>query len=246
MIELLQQVGLLEADGAHKDLEFTRRDGTCGVVRRQVNLADAGSPPPPTVPLVVQASRWDVVKDMRGVMAGFADAVARATDAHLLLAGPETGGVDDDPEAAAVLADCYAAWQRLPAPIRRRIHLASVPMVDPGEAAMIVNALQRHATVVVQKSLAEGFGLTVTEAMWKGRPVVASRVGGIVDQVISGRTGWLVDPQDLDEYGRRLRALLDDPATAGAMGEAGRERATQEYLADRHLEQWATLFERLC
>ena len=178
-------------------------------------------------------------------MAGFADTVAEETDAHLMLAGPETGGVDDDPEAAAVLADCYATWQRLPEPIRRRIHLASVPMVDPGEAATIVNALQRHATIVVQKSLAEGFGLTVTEAMWKARPVVASRVGGILDQVISGRTGWLVDPRDLDDYGGRLRALLDDPPTATTMGRAGRDRATQEYLADRHLEQWATLFERL-
>ena len=222
---LLQTVGLLGADGLAPDLTFTRRDGTRGVVRRHVDLCQTGPPPPPTVPLVVQASRWDPVKDMHGVMIGFANCVAPTTDAHLVLAGPETGGVDDDPEAATVLAACRSAWTQLPASIRARIHLASVPMDDLGEAATIVNALQRHASIVVQKSLAEGFGLTVTEAMWKARPVVASRVGGIVDQVINGETGWLVDPRDPTDYGTRVRALLDDPATAAAMGEAGHERA---------------------
>ena len=118
-------------------------------------------------------------------------------------------------------------------------------MTDGDEAATIVNALQRHATVVVQKSLAEGFGLTVTEAMWKSRPVVASAVGGIVDQVVSGQTGWLVNPEDLIVCGNRIRALLDDPATASTMGAAAHERAVSEFLADRHLEQWAALFERL-
>ena len=183
---------------------------------------------------------------MRGVMTGFAECVAETSDAHLMLAGPETGGVDDDPEAAAVLAECRAAWTRLPVSIRRRVHLATVPMDDSGEAATIVNALQRHARIVVQKSLAEGFGLTVTEAMWKARPVVASRVGGIVDQVVSGETGWLVDPHDLALFGNRLCALLDDPESAIAMGAAGHKRACGEYLADRHLEQWAKLFEALC
>jgi trehalose synthase len=182
---------------------------------------------------------------MHGVMIGFAECIARNTDAHLMLAGPEADGVDDDPEAGSVLAECRAAWSQLPASIRDRIHLASVPMDDLGEAAIIVNALQRHAAVIVQKSFAEGFGLTVTEAMWKARPVVASRVGGIVDQVIDGETGWLVDPHDPSDYGNRVRTLLNDQATAAAMGDAGRERATHEYLADRHLEQWASLFERL-
>ena len=124
---------------------------------------------------------------------------------------------------------------RLPGSIRDRIHLVCVPMTDGDEAATIVNALQRHATVVVQKSLAEGFGLTVTEAMWKSRPVVASAVGGIVDQVVSGQTGWLVNPEDLIVCGNRIRALLDDPATASTMGAAAHERAVSEFLADRHL-----------
>ena len=89
------------------------------------------------------------------------------TDAHLVLAGPDVSGVTDDPEGAAVLIECRERWRSLPESMRGRVHLASLPMDDVDENAMIVNALQRHAAVVVQKSLVEGFGLTVTEAMWK-------------------------------------------------------------------------------
>ena len=117
-------------------------------------------------------------------------------------------------------------------------------MADGDEAATVVNALQRHAAVVVQKSLAEGFGLTVTEAMWKARPVVGSRVGGIVDQIISGETGWLVDAHDLEQFAQAVCALLGDENAARGMGAAGRDRAAAEFLGDRHLEQWAQLFER--
>ena len=92
----------------------------------------------------------------------------------------------DDPEAAAVYEDCIARWRKLPHAIRGRVHLACIPLADPDENAAIVNALQRHASVVVQKSVAEGFGLTVAEAMWKSRPIVASAVGGIRDQITDG------------------------------------------------------------
>lgn len=118
-------------------------------------------------------------------------------------------------------------------------------MADPDEAAAIVNALQRQATVVVQKSFAEGFGLTVAEAMWKRRPVVGSAVGGIVDQIVSGETGWLVrDPADLDEYAHAVGGLLADRAEASRMGERGYDRARSYFLADRHLEQWGELLAR--
>jgi len=242
---LLQDVGLLAEDGAHRPMPFVRRDGTRGAVTCLVDLNDTGPAPPLGVPVVLQASRWDRMKDMPGVMVGFADSAATTTDAHLILAGPATDGVDDDPEANAVLRDCRAEWARLPSPIRARVHLACVPMTDADEAATIVNALQRHATVVVQKSLAEGFGLTVTEAMWKSRPVVASAVGGLADQVVPGQTGWLVEPNDLALYGSALCSLLSDPEAATAMGVAGYKRAVDEFLADRHLEQWATVFEKL-
>jgi trehalose synthase len=244
-IRILQQVGLLSHDNAPRH-EFMRRDGTRGRLRGTVDLVGTGHPPAPDVPIVLQASRWDALKDMLGVMLGFADRLPRLGDAHLILAGPEAIGVTDDPEAGMVLAECRAMWHKLSASVRERVHLACVPMADVDEAAAIVNALQRHATVVVQKSLAEGFGLTVAEAMWKRRPVVGSAVGGIIDQIVSGETGWLLDdPRDLDQYGEAIERLLNDRAGADRMGENGQARAQHQFLADRHLAQWAEVFARV-
>jgi trehalose synthase len=119
-------------------------------------------------------------------------------------------------------------------------------MADPDEAASIVNALQRHASVVVQKSLAEGFGLTVAEAMWKGRPIVASAVGGIVDQIVDGVHGLLVeDPRDLRVFGTAVETLLRDRTEAERLAENARGRAGAEFLGDRHLEQYGRLLEQL-
>ena len=126
------------------------------------------------------------------------------------------------------------------------MHLANLPMEDAGENAAIVNALQRHATIVVQKSLAEGFGLTVAEAMWKARPVVASGIGGIQDQIENGRSGILLaDPTDLAAYGAALVRLLHDPAGAERMGVAAHERVREQFLNMRHLIQYEHLFETL-
>ena len=113
-------------------------------------------------------------------------------------------------------------------------------MHDPDEAAAIVNALQRHASVVVQKSLAEGFGLTVAEAMWKSRPVVGSAVGGITDQIVDGEHGLLIeDPRDLEGFGAAVERLLRDPNEAKRLGHNARERALSEFLGDRHLARYA-------
>ena len=108
----------------------------------------------------------------------------------------------------------------------------------------MVNAVQRHAAVVVQKSLAEGFGLTVAEAMWKARPVVASAVGGIQDQVVDGENGSLLrDPADLTAFGAAVRTLLVDPVGAARCGEAARERVREMFLPDRQLTDWAHVLE---
>jgi trehalose synthase len=126
------------------------------------------------------------------------------------------------------------------------LHLACIPMADPDENAAIVNAIQRHASVVVQKSLAEGFGLTVAEAMWKRRPVVASAVGGIVDQIEDGTHGLLVqDPADLRAFGAAVESLLRDRAVAAQLAENAHRRMADEFLGDRHLEQYGRLFEQL-
>ena len=247
---VLARVGLVAGPDPDGPVRFTRRDGTTGEVRRRRpgELLLDTAPPPMDAPLAVQVSRWDRLKDMAGVMEGFARAVSGADlpSSHLVLAGPEVSGVDDDPEGAAVLTECRERWARLPVPLRARVHLASIPMEDVDENAVIVNALQRHAAVVVQKSLVEGFGLTVTEAMWKGRAVVASRVGGIQDQITHGRDGLLVDdPHDLDEFARVLRGVMSDEALAGRLGMAARDRVLLEFLGDRHLGQYVDLFEAL-
>ena len=119
-------------------------------------------------------------------------------------------------------------------------------MEDFEENAVIVNALQRGADVVVQKSLAEGFGLTVAEAMWKRRPVVASRIGGIQDQIEHGVSGLLLDdPPTLDAYGAAVLELLGAPERAAAMGEAAHERVRERFLGTHSLLDYLALFERL-
>jgi trehalose synthase len=115
-------------------------------------------------------------------------------------------------------------------------------VADPEENAAMVNAMQRRATVVVQKSLQEGFGLTVTEAMIKARPPVASRVGGIQDQVRHEREGLLVDdPADLGAFAAVLNRLLGDNTFATHLGERARVRAVEEFVGDRHLARYADL-----
>jgi trehalose synthase len=163
-----------------------------------------------------------------------------------MLVGPDTSGVTDDPEGAEVLDECLALHRTLPPETQRRVHLCGLPMDDIDENAHLVNALQRHASVVVQKSLVEGFGLTVTEPMWKARPVVASRVGGIQDQIVDGESGVLLDdPRDLDGFGERLHAVLGDVELAARLGGAAHARIRDRYLGDRHLVQYAELMESL-
>jgi trehalose synthase len=119
-------------------------------------------------------------------------------------------------------------------------------MYDVEENAAIVNAIQRRADVVVQKSLAEGFGLTVAEAMWKSRPVVASRCGGIQDQIPDAHVGVLLeDPLDLRAYARACDELLDDPERAAMIGAAAKQWVTEQFLGSRHLLQYLELLERL-
>jgi trehalose synthase len=200
----------------------------------------------PDEKVIMQLSRWDRLKDPAGVIKAFAGYVAPTCDAHLLLVGPATDSVSDDPEGAAVLAAVRRAFGALAPDVRQRVHLASLPMEDDEENAAIVNALQRHATIVVQKSLAEGFGLTVAEAMWKARPVVASRVGGIEEQIVDRESGILIaNPRDLEATGRAIVDLLADPQRAQRIGDAAKRRIREAFLAPRHLQRYFELIQRL-
>jgi trehalose synthase len=210
------------------------------LVRRSCRLLQGSQERQGRQKLVLALSRWDRLKDPTGVMRGFAWHVADP-NARLILAGPEPRAVADDPEGLATLRAVQKAWRALRPSERRRIDVAVLPMARFEENALIVNALQREAAVVVKKSIQEGFGLGVTEALWKARPVVATRVGGQRDQIVSGETGLLVDdPMDLAAFGGAVdRALAEAPFALERLGNAGRERVRARYLADSHFVHWA-------
>jgi len=236
VVGVLAAAGLIASDGMapHPD------------VSHPAQIVREGRAPAAGTPLVVQVSRWDRMKDMAGVMRAFASGVDAATGAHLVLAGPAVEGVDDDPEGLEVWNETVELWRSLATPERERVQLVAVPMDDPQENALVVNALQTHAAVVVQKSLAEGFGLTVAEAMWKSRPVVASAVGGIADQIVNGESGLLLDdPRDLGRMGELVSSVLASPAEAARLGANARRRVAERFLPDRQLVQYAELVERL-
>ncbi|MFI7278070.1 glycosyltransferase [Streptomyces sp. NPDC049879] len=192
----------------------------------------ADGPRDPAAPLVVQVSRWDRLKDMHAVLTGF----AAVPDAHLALIGPDPASIPDDIEQAHWFEVCRAAWTALPPGVRRRTRLVCLPMHDLDDNARLVNAAQRAAGLVVQKSLAEGFGLTVTEAMWKARPVVGSAVGGIADQIDHGRTGLLLDdPHDLAAFARLVTDVTGGAVDGAALGRRARARVHGAYLPDSDL-----------
>jgi trehalose synthase len=236
---ILREIGLL-ADGLVHPPVFVRGDGTPGRVERRAELLQEERLPE-AARLVVQVSRWDRLKDPRGLLDCFQRHLPDP-GAHLVLAGPATVAVADDPEGAAVYAEVAESWRRIPAESRRRAHLVSLPMDDLDENGAMVNALQRRADVLVQKSVAEGFGLVVAEGMWKGRPMVGSRVGGIQDQIVNGESGVLVgDPHDLDAFGRQIRGLLGDPERAARLGEGARRRVKERFLAIGRLAEYVEL-----
>lgn len=169
-------------------------------------------------PLVTQVSRFDYFKDPLGVIAAFKK-VREKVPCQLLLVG---GGASDDPEYQEVLADVRRAAENCP-----DIHILDLPADSHRE----INAFQRASSVIVQKSIKEGFGLTVTEGLWKGKPVVGGRVGGILLQIRDGWNGFLVST--VDETAERILHLLKNPKEAEEMGKRGREFVREHYLLPR-------------
>ena len=177
-------------------------------------------------PIVTQVSRFDRLKDPVGVIRAY-QLARRTADCQLVLAG---GRAADDPEGAAVLEEVRQAADGDP-----RIHILELPPFSDRE----INALQRASAVVIQKSLREGFGLTVTEALWKRRPVIASAVGGIPLQVLHNLTGLLV--HSVEGTAHRIRTLLRDPAFARRLGENGQEYVKTRFLTTSNLRAWLAL-----
>jgi trehalose synthase len=239
-VKAILGVAGVRAEGDPVKARFVLEDGTPGRVDRASEMFQ-DEPVPDDAPLITQVSRWDRLKDPIGVLRCFVEFLPE-DEAHMLLAGPSVAAVADDPEGAEVLEEVKAYRSGLDPEVRSRIHMAMLPMDDVQENAAMVNAIQRRSDIVVQKSLAEGFGLTVAEAMWKARPVVATRAGGIQDQIVDGESGILLDdPHDLEGMGKALRRLLDDSDYARQLGEAAQRRVEEKFLGTRSLIQYEQL-----
>ena len=179
-------------------------------------------------PIVTQVSRFDRLKDPVGVVQAFKLA-RKYVDCQLVLAG---GGASDDPEGAAVLKEVQEAAGNDP----------DIIILDlPPWCALEINALQRASTLVVQKSIKEGFGLTVTEALWKGKPTIAGAVGGIPNQIISKLTGMLVHSVEGCAY--QIRYLLTHPEFAAQLGRNGHEHVKENFLMTTNLRRWLLLLQ---
>jgi trehalose synthase len=177
--------------------------------------------------ILTQISRFDRLKDPVGVIRAYR-IVKRYFDCQLVLAG---GGASDDPEGAAVLKEVLREADNDP-----DIRILELPTWAPLE----VNALQRASTIVIQKSLREGFGLTVSEALWKKKPVVASAVGGIAIQIIHKHTGLLAHSVEGTAY--QIRFLLSHPEIAAKLGERGHQHVKENFLITQKLKRYLTLF----
>jgi trehalose synthase len=181
-------------------------------------------------PIVTQVSRFDRLKDPVGVVEAYKLA-KKYVDCQLVLAG---GGATDDPEGAVVLQEVKEAAGNDP----------DIIILDlPPWCALEINAIQRASTLVIQKSLKEGFGLTVTEALWKGKPTIAGAVGGIPNQVIHKLTGVLV--HSVEGCAFQIRYLLTHPEFARRIGTSGREHVKENFLMTTNVKRWLLLFRVL-
>lgn len=179
---------------------------------------------PADLPIVAQISRFDPWKDPRGVIEAFKLA-RKEVDCTLVLLG---NFASDDPEGAEIYEDLVSCRDE------------RILILPHGEDTALVNTLQRRAAVILQKSIREGFGLTVTEAMWKGTPVIGGNVGGIRHQIRDGHNGFLVS--SVDEAAQRIVQLLKNKKLRDHMGRKARESVAKRFLLTRYLEQYLDLF----
>jgi trehalose synthase len=237
LVEIMWRAGLVESDQPMVPPRFEAMaqrvgDGDLGLLFR---------------PTVTQISRWDRLKGWRPLMEAFARLKQRGGDrrielARLVLAGPDPRGVADDPEGLDVLAELTERWRELPEGVRQDVALLVLPLRSRVENALMVNALQRSATLVVQNSLREGFGLTVTEAMYKGVPVLGTRACGIRHQIDDGIDGRLAaDADDRVELARLLGEMLT--SDLAAMGRAAERKVQQRFLVFEQIASWMRLLD---
>jgi len=188
---------------------------------------------PTDKPIITQVSRFDPWKDPEGVLKVF-EIVKEQIDCRLIFV---YNMASDDPEGAKILAQMTEVAQDF-------LDRGDVLFVR-GDDPILVNVMQRISDVVIQKSTREGFGLVITEAMWKGTPMVASNVGGIPTQMVDGVTGYLLEPHDYEGFAEKIRLLLEDKDLAQKLGRQAREHVRERFLITRHLLDYLNLIHSL-
>jgi trehalose synthase len=188
---------------------------------------------PTDKPLITQISRFDKWKDPLGVLEVF-ERVKEKVDCRLILCG---NMASDDPEGLEI-------YEEVKEKAKQAIRTLDVILITV-ENNLLVNVLQRVSDVIIQKSLKEGFGLTVTEALWKAKPVVASKIGGIPLQINNGVNGFLLEPTDIDGFAERIVELLQDRKLADEMGRQGKEIVRKNFLITRLLSDYLDLLRTL-
>jgi len=257
-VGILVAAGLMRATGAVLPAPYSRpaeRLQADGSFKPATEPEDLGILFRPTI---TQISRWDRLKGYKPLMDGFValkKSAASETDpalkraiqqSRLLLGGPEPAAVADDPEAKDVLDELCATYRDLPAEIQRDIALLSLPMSSHRENQLMVAALQYCSAIVVQNSIQEGFGLTVTEPMWKGTPVVVSNACGIRQQVQPGRDGVMIDdPKDPAKIAAALRTSLADPEQRRVMARNAQRRVRDEFLIFNQAKQYLKVLSKV-
>lgn len=185
---------------------------------------------PTDKPIITQISRFDKWKDPEGVIEAF-ELVKKRVDCRLVLLG---NMATDDPEGEKI-------YKRV---IKKANGLKDV-IILMVENQILVNAVQTVSSVVIQKSIREGFGLTVTEALWKGKPVVASNVGGTPLQIIDGKTGFLVEPNDIKGCAERIIEILKNPTLAEELGKNAKEHVKKNFLITRLISDYLDILNEV-
>ncbi|MBN2195773.1 MAG: glycosyltransferase [Polyangiaceae bacterium] len=258
LVSILVAAGLVRAEGDVLPEPFSRpaeRLQPDGSFRPATEPDDLGIFFRPTI---TQISRWDRLKGWKALLDGFvllkqrgeteSDPELRGTigRARILMGGPEPAAVADDPEAKQVLEELRSTYMGLPPAIQRDVALLSLPMTSHRENQLMVSALQYCSTIVVQNSVQEGFGLTVTEAMWKGTPLVVSNACGIRQQVRPGVDGLMVDDaHDSSKIAAALRESLADPTNRALMARNARRRVRDQFLIFNQIKEIVQLLAEM-
>ncbi|MFB6249766.1 MAG: glycosyltransferase [Salinibacter sp.] len=260
LTEVLRRARLVQSGHPTIDRDFAQpalrlqRDGSFEPATRPEDLGLLHRP------IVAQISRWDRLKGFGPLLQGFArmkeqafvDRYAtsarhrtRLTLTRLVLAGPDPDSVSDDPEGQEVFREICRRWQELPAEIQRDIAVLTLPMASRHNNAMMVNALQRCASIVAQNSRREGFGLTVTEGMWKRAPILGTHAAGIREQVTDGEHGRrLPESGDPKALARTIHEMLRAEEKRKEWARNARRRVSEKYLVFTQVRRWLEVLAR--